>query len=376
MKYDNQLRYATEIIEDYDGKVPLSAWLKDFFRENKQMGSRDRKTISEMVYGFYRIGNNHYPSIEERIIAYLNVAGTLPDMRDYFASKGLISSPPDPGKIFPFSSLLSDGIEAVQFSRSFLVQPDLFIRIRPGNMQRVAAKLQSNQIPYESCGNDCIRLPNSSKIDEILKLDMEAVIQDKSSQRTASLINEAVILTGNENISLWDCCAASGGKSILAYDTIPNINITATDIRESIIANLRRRFEAAGISAYESFVSDVSTREGSFPSSTFDIVLADVPCSGSGTWARTPEQLFFFKEHTIDYYSHLQRKIVSKVITAMKPGAALVYITCSVFRQENELVVEHIVSKHGLHLVRSELIKGYHDKADTMFGAILTNSAP
>ena len=57
MKYDNQLRYALNIIEDYKGEIPLAAWLKEFFRANKQMGSRDRKTLAELLYNYYRLGH-------------------------------------------------------------------------------------------------------------------------------------------------------------------------------------------------------------------------------------------------------------------------------------------------------------------------------
>ena len=88
MKYDNQLRYAINIIEDYDGRVPLSAWLKDFYRANKQMGSRDRKTVSEMVYGFYRLGHNEFSSTEERIKAFINISDSLPEVKAYFFPEG------------------------------------------------------------------------------------------------------------------------------------------------------------------------------------------------------------------------------------------------------------------------------------------------
>jgi 16S rRNA (cytosine967-C5)-methyltransferase len=81
MKYDNQLRYAANIIREYDGSVPLSAWLKDFFKQNKQMGSRDRKTVSGMVYGFYRLGHNQFGSIEERILSGISLLNTLPELK-------------------------------------------------------------------------------------------------------------------------------------------------------------------------------------------------------------------------------------------------------------------------------------------------------
>ena len=57
MKFDNQLRHATAIIDAYKGEMPLHAWLKSFFRDNKQMGSRDRRTVGGLVYGYYRLGH-------------------------------------------------------------------------------------------------------------------------------------------------------------------------------------------------------------------------------------------------------------------------------------------------------------------------------
>src|SRR5690606_2536810 len=95
MKYDNQLRYAVGIIHAYDGRIPLSAWLKDFFKKNKQMGSRDRRTVAEMVYGYFRLGHNRFPGVEERIIAGMQYGGNLPEMLEYFRQSGNYTLPPE-----------------------------------------------------------------------------------------------------------------------------------------------------------------------------------------------------------------------------------------------------------------------------------------
>src|ERR1700689_412300 len=79
MIFDNQLRYAVSIIASYKGDIPLHAWLKNFFREHKQMGSKDRKLAGNMVYGFYRLGHavRDLP-VEERILLALFLCNETP----------------------------------------------------------------------------------------------------------------------------------------------------------------------------------------------------------------------------------------------------------------------------------------------------------
>ena len=96
----------------------------------------------------------------------------------------------------------------------------------------------------------------------------------------------------------------------------------------------------------------------------------DAPCSGSGTWGRTPEQLYFFNEAQIISYAKLQANILQNVIPALKKGGHLLYITCSVFQAENEAIVKLIQEEQGLTLIKAELLKGYEEKGDTMFAAL------
>lgn len=369
------------------------------------MGSRDRKTISEMVYGFYRLGHNEFVSIEERILSGISLSNNLPEVKEYFnlpdntfadpsLSPGKVILPsgeidppqreirgrfPDSftsSKIFPWHHLLSEGVDKEAFANSFLTQPDLFLRVRPGKKGIVQDKLDESGIKYNTYEDACIALPNSTKIDALLEINKDAVVQDKSSQRTGPFLKQAVaqqqINPESGRPSVWDCCAASGGKAIMAHDLIKNIELTVSDIRSSIIQNLRVRFNEAGIAEYKSFVADLTDNSAEIPTDRYDVIIADVPCSGSGTWARTPEQLFFFKEDRLDYYNKLQKKILSRVIPFMNPGGALLYITCSVFAKENEEVVNFVIDNHGLKLVKTELLTGYKEKADTLFASLFT----
>ena len=271
--------------------------------------------------------------------------------------------------VFPWKDELSEGIDHEKFCESFFIQPDLFLRSRPGKEKTIIEKLQRAGIDFRLITENCLALPNASKVDEIIELDKEAVIQDHSSQRTGEFIKSEILNSGSK-ISLWDCCAGSGGKSIMVYDLDPAIELIVSDIRESILVNLKKRFEKAGVNNYKSFVTDLTTSNFKPQNSNFKLIVADVPCTGSGTWSRTPEQLYFFDKRGIEKYSTLQKKIVSNVIPHLKPGGSLVYITCSVFKKENEDVVTFIKENFHLKLKQMEVLKGYGKKADSMFVAV------
>ena len=280
--------------------------------------------------------------------------------------------------VFPWKDELSEGIDHDEFCQSFFIQPDVFLRVRPGEMETVIKKLQSAACRFQMVGQNALALPNAVKLESILKVDKEVVIQDLNSQMTGEFFESAIRsrwLSGLQSkIQVWDCCAGSGGKSIMVFDIDPKIKLTVSDKRESTLANLKKRFASAGIKSYESFVVDLTNKSAIrnlLPIAIgTEIIIADVPCSGSGTWSRTPEQLYFFQERKIEEFSALQKRIVSTAIPQLQPGGSFVYITCSVFKKENEEVVTFIKENLHLKLKQMEVLKGYDKKADSMFVAL------
>ncbi len=370
----------------YKGDEPLSSFLKKYFSANKKFGSKDRKQISNLCYCFFRLGKVVMnTSAEEKILTGLFLcsdksneilAALKPEWNEKYElpfneKLFMINSSALISEIFPWKEELSEGIDHENFCRSFLIQPDLFLRLRPGKEKVVMQKLKQAGIDFKMIADTCLALPNASKIDEIIKLDEEAVIQDQNSQRTGELIKSEILNLKSE-ISVWDCCAGSGGKTIMAFDIDPKIKFTVSDTRESVLANLKKRFASAGIKNYESFVVDLANKS-SILNLQSEIIIADVPCSGSGTWSRTPEQLYFFQERKIGEYSSLQKRIVSNAIAQLQPRGSLVYITCSVFKKENEDVAMHIKENFPLQLKQMEVLKGYDKKADSMFVAVFEN---
>jgi 16S rRNA (cytosine967-C5)-methyltransferase len=224
---------------------------------------------------------------------------------------------------------------------------------------------------FRTVSEDCLALPAGSKIEQAVALNYEAVIQDLNSQRTAEFFKPAIYSSPMPLISAWDCCAGSGGKSIMLYDLHKQLDLTVSDVRESIISNLKRRFQEAEINNYHSIVADVAASSLKLPArSKFDLVICDAPCTGSGTWSRTPEQAYYFDVNKIEEYGSRQKRIVANTIPHLGPGSHFIYITCSVFKKENEEVADFIQQKFQLEMIRAEVLKGYNKKADTMFAAL------
>jgi 16S rRNA (cytosine967-C5)-methyltransferase len=382
-RYHSYINSAGEILKKYEGEEPFASFLKKYFSANKKYGSKDRKQVSHLCYCYFRLGKmNTELAVEERILMGLFLCSDesneiLQQLKPEWNEKvslpinekiSLLSIKDFTGNIFPFNEELSEGIEKEAFPVSHLRQPDVFLRLRPGKEETIKEKLKNAGINFTVISNSCLALPNSSKTDTSIELNKEAVVQDYSSQRVGELLS--LVKPGTSD-KVWDCCAGSGGKSIMLYDLYPNIDLTVSDKRESILINLKKRFSEAGINNYKSIVADLTGPDSRLTAHDFRLILADVPCSGSGTWGRTPEQLYYFKKEKINEYVSLQKKIVANVIPHLQPGGFFLYVTCSVFKKENEGMGKFIKEKFHLQLIKMEVLKGYDKKADTMFAALL-----
>lgn len=391
-RYISHLNTAGDLIRLFTGSLPFHLYLKQFFAKHKKYGSKDRKQITSLCFNYFRTGKALLSSdLRKKIIAARFLVTTEPDalitalkpewMNDFDQSfedkcKLIIASGIDIqlSEIFPLPNLLSVSIEEHKevFVRSHLQQPNVFLRVRPNQREKVVELLAQSEIPYQ-IDNHTITVSPNAAIQTVFESDKLVVVQDFSSQRTGEYIKEALrkLDTLQQRINVWDCCAASGGKSLLAFDINPAIKLTVSDSRSSVLANLQKRFAAAAITKFDSFVADL-TKPIQLPQ-LFPLIIADVPCSGSGTWGRTPDELHYFNLKKLKEYAKLQQKILTNVLPNLAPGGILVYLTCSVYKTENEDIITWLQEKHQLKLLKMENIIGYNQQADTMFAALLTS---
>ncbi|MDP2194176.1 MAG: RsmB/NOP family class I SAM-dependent RNA methyltransferase [Alphaproteobacteria bacterium] len=176
-----------------------------------------------------------------------------------------------------------------------------------------------------------IRLKNRIPLQElsIWKVGMIEV-QDEGAQLVA-------LLSGvKSSDQVLDYCAGAGGKTLLMAAMMHNKGrIIATDLYPWRLKQGANRYKRAGVHNVQ--IKDLSdTKWWKRHQETFDCVLIDVPCSGSGTWRRNPDLKLFFGEKDLKEVCQKQREILEKTKHYVKPGGQLVYATCSLWPIEND----------------------------------------
>jgi 16S rRNA (cytosine967-C5)-methyltransferase len=383
---------ALDCIQGYNFLEPFALYLKKYFQANPKLGSRDRRNIRQLCYAWWRLGNavNELP-INERMAVALFLSYNQIDAfsERIFKDEKLLSSivlhPKlkrdflqqyhaiilNTSEIFPFCDLVESDFSLDDFVFDGFLRRNLWVRIKKNFEMQALAFFENNKVDFKihHSSNLSIQLPDDfDVINSVPYLKGWIEIQDLSSQ----LLGAAYSPQSNEK---WlDACAASGGKSLQLLDMQPNVDLTVTDIRESILINLQLRFKRNYIKHYKSSVVDWSNSTSDSLQSElglFDAIIADVPCSGSGTWARTPEQKLSFTKEKLQHFSELQFAITSNLLAVLKKGGALYYSTCSVYKNENVDVVNRLVENNSLDLVEQKVISGIGSYADTMYFAKL-----
>jgi 16S rRNA (cytosine967-C5)-methyltransferase len=170
-------------------------------------------------------------------------------------------------------------------------------------------------------------------------LDGRLRLQDEGSQ----LVAELACASANQNVkSVLDCCAAPGGKTLILAERNPQAQIVACESSAPRLEQLRKRL--AHLSERVEFrLADATalTEEAAF-----DLALADVPCSGTGTLGRNPEIRHRLRLDDLPRQAERQRAILAGAIRALRPGGGVVYSTCSLEPEENEQVVSAVLTEN------------------------------
>ena len=169
----------------------------------------------------------------------------------------------------------------------------------------------------------------------------DAVIQDEASQLVAALVGHAL---PGERSQILDCCAAPGGKTLAIADHNLTAAITAVELHPHRARLLQKLLHAHPSECAR--IRIVTADAQHLPvSQQFDRVLADVPCSGTGTLARNPEIKWRLTLDDLTELAQRQLAILRSALAQVAPGGRLIYSTCSLEKEENESVVEQALSE-------------------------------
>lgn len=169
----------------------------------------------------------------------------------------------------------------------------------------------------------------------------EIVIQDEASQLVAALVDSAVV---KERSTILDCCAAPGGKTLAIADHNPTAAITAIELhshRARLLQKLLRQHPPHSAAHIQIVNADAQHLPLSL---AFDRVLADVPCSGTGTLARNPEIKWRLALSDLAGLHQRQVEILRAALARLAPAGRLIYSTCSLEKEENENVIDQALS--------------------------------
>jgi 16S rRNA (cytosine967-C5)-methyltransferase len=161
-------------------------------------------------------------------------------------------------------------------------------------------------------------------------------IQDEGSQLVAEL--------AGRGSRILDCCAAPGGKTVILAENNSQAEITACDISEARLNAMRRSFArdplTAKIHCVHADATNLPFRDGAAVSGSFDLILCDAPCSGTGTLARNPEIKLRLAVSDLRRQQERQIAILRSAYRVLAPGARMIYSTCSLEAEENSVIVE------------------------------------
>jgi 16S rRNA (cytosine967-C5)-methyltransferase len=163
-------------------------------------------------------------------------------------------------------------------------------------------------------------------------------LQDEGSQLVADLASDPLL---QKEKSILDACAAPGGKTLILAERNPDSRILACESSPPRLEQLQKRLAFLG-ERVECRLADATAL---VENSSFDLGLADVPCSGTGTLGRNPEIRHRLRPEDLARQAERQRSILAATLRSVRLGGRVVYSTCSLEPEENEQVVANVLAE-------------------------------
>ncbi|MDZ3831593.1 MAG: RsmB/NOP family class I SAM-dependent RNA methyltransferase [Sphingopyxis sp.] len=371
-----------------EGGPPADAIFSDAMRQRRYAGSKDRRAIRALVYDAIRCVRSAPASGRAAMLA---LADAQPEIAALFDG-----SPYGPAPIADGEPRAETGLAAEALIGLF--EPLVEMEEGAGMLARAPLDLRANRIKASrsdlaslfpdgveiSAAPDGWRLaPETAAAQHPAHADGAFEVQDAASQYAAGALDAA------PGMAIVDLCAGGGGKALaIASLTGNDAQILACDTHRGRLQQLPPRAERAGASGIETRLLNPGQEAAMLADwhGRAARVFVDAPCSGSGTWRRSPELRWRLTPSRLDRHLADQARLLSIGADLVAPGGKLLYAVCSIIAREGRAQVEEFLNRHRGWTADSDYLPagigraaggGYlltpaHDGCDGFFLARLT----
>ena len=414
------IELLTEI--DQHPRRPADAVANDFFRARRFIGSGDRRAVSDRTWRVLRA--------RRRLMWWTERAGTAPTPRMLVAASLLlegwtaegVAQSYSGGQYGPAPLLQPEAAAAHTLVGHTLTHPDMPDAVRFEAPDWALPHLQArfgDQIgPEMDAALDPapldlrVNLLRGTRAQARIALEAEGIeaadtplspwglriegrraittgaafqsglveIQDEGSQLVAALVGV------EPGMRVVDWCAGAGGKTLAMAMLMQNRgHLVACDVSQSRLEGAVRRLRRAGVQNAERHLVAPGDKWAKRRGGTFDRVLVDAPCTGTGTWRRNPDARTRLRALDLAELVPKQAGILDDAARLVRVGGRLVYATCSLFSEENEAQIEGFLSRTpGFAVVPHDLpglsgpmlsLTPRRHGTDGFFGAVLERTA-
>lgn len=354
MQKGAQYQAVWELISEiFKDKIPADSIINAYVRERKYIGSKDRRFITETVWKIIRnrrklvfdAGSNEPRRV---LLTYLQdedfdllcggeygLAPLSKEEKEWLKRRNEEVYPAAVEAECP--DWLFDKVKDIHLLKALNEPASADLRLNKGSRARVIEQLQGEGLyfvptPYSPIG---IRSAERVNLNNCVAYKEGVIeVQDEASQLAAILADV------RPEHKIIDYCCGAGGKSLtMAFLMNRQGKIQIHDINRSRLEAVKERAVRLDVKNLE-IIEEVGDRD-------YDRFVVDAPCSGTGTWRRSPDAKYRLTPETLKELNKTRAELLEKAFNHIRRGGRVVYITCSILRDENEDIIEAFLSRHA-----------------------------
>lgn len=327
--------------------APADRVMKEWSRNNRYAGSKDRRAVRELVYRAIRACG---PVPKTGRGAMLRLVDLDPELAEQFDSSQY--GPPRIGR----NEMAAEGGIAPQWLQDKLIASEISdeeaeamlgrasLDLRVNTLKTDRASLQLPEEAEELAVPNALRLPAGTQVEQ-----WEAFREGLFEVQDAGSQIGAMAVQAQPGETVIDLCAGAGGKTLALAAAMENQGkLIAADTDRGRLQRLPDRAERAGAVVTEAILMNPGHELEALADyqGKADAVLVDAPCSGTGTWRRNPEGRWRLNQHELDRVVDLQERLLDMAAQLVKPGGRVIYVTCSVLDVEGARQIDRFLAGH------------------------------